>query len=85
MIKITFQKTPKRKKEKQGKSVTTWLFARAFGNCHLTFVCLPLCKLWPVVTLTCKGGQRAEVFWAGRYLEKNLEEGNVNKEEEKSY
>ena len=84
MIKIAFQKTSKREKEKQGRSVTTWLFTRAFGNCHLTSVCLPLCKLWPVVTSTCKGGQRAEVFWAGRYPEKNLEEGNVNKKKRKA-
>lgn len=83
MIKIAFQKTSKREKEKQGRSVTTWLFTRAFGNCHLTSVCLPLCTLWPVVTSTYKGGQRAEVFWAGRYPEKNLEEGNVNKKKRK--
>ena len=70
ITKIAFQKTSKRKKEKQGKGVTTWLFTRAFGNYHLTFVCIPLYKLWPVVTLNCEGGQRAEVFWEGRYTEK---------------
>lgn len=70
LLPIAFQKTSKRKKEKQGKGVTTWLFTRAFGNCHLTFVCIPLYKLWPVVTLNCEGGQRAEVFWEGRYTEK---------------
>lgn len=51
---------------------------------HLETAIWLLCRR-PMVTPNYKGGQKDDIIWAGRYLKKSLEEGNINEEEENSY